>query len=183
MRCVPPPARTESNSQRWHPAAGGWRRQPARNGFDLSFFFLCRLTDPALAEVFSDHSDLIAWGKHFLAVTPVPVLARWVFPFARRMAAAAWHGTQRPRGRTATARVAQALPDGCHLQWCPGRPWRGRIPSPTLLLEQAAGCPRWPGGPWGHPALAVAPGSAWVNSSVALFISGLQEKLVVTLKE
>lgn len=51
-----------------------------RKGFDLSFF-LCRLTDPALTEGFSDYSDLIAWGKHFLAISYVSVLSRWVFPF------------------------------------------------------------------------------------------------------
>lgn len=77
-----PPARTEGNSQSWHPAAKGRVGGDSQQGTDLLcpfFFSLCRLTDPALAEVFSDHNHLIAWGKHFLAVTSAPVLARRVF--------------------------------------------------------------------------------------------------------
>lgn len=107
----------------------GGRRQPTGNRFALSFF-LSRLTDPALAEVFSDHNHLIAWGKHFLAVTSAPVLARRVFPGTAHCG---------PQGGPATAGMAQALPGGFHLHWCPGRPWRGRILSPTLRLARLPG--------------------------------------------
>lgn len=142
----PRPARTESNinSHRWHPAAGGKSQQ----GMDLVCpFFLRRLTDPALTEVFSDHSDLIARGKHFLAITSAPVLARWVFPSARRWQEQPATAHSRPRARAATARLAQALRDGCCLQWCPcllralGGPGEAGSPRPPSAWRRLPGKP------------------------------------------
>lgn len=104
------------------------------------------------------------------------------------MAGAACHGTQPSPGKgshspAGTSPAGRMLPAVVPLPAaCPGRPWRGRIPSPTLRLAQAAR--QALGGQevlGGHPPLSVAPGSAWVNPSVALFISELQEKrLMVT---
>lgn len=127
-------------------------------------FFLCRLTDPAPTEGFSDYSDLIAWGKHFLAITYASGLARWVFPFTPWTAgtALAWHAAP-VLGDTAGPREGQSQP-GWHTRlpprssqpfrtspagWmlpavallpaaCLGEPWGGRIHSPTLRLAQAA---------------------------------------------
>lgn len=120
-------------------------------------FFLRRLTDPALTEVFSDHRDLIARGKHFLAITSAPVLARWVFPSARRWQEQPLTAHSRPRARAATARLAQALPDGCCLQWCPcllralGGPGEAGSPRPPSAWRRLPGKPSVAGGPWRPP--------------------------------
>lgn len=134
-----------------------------KEGFGLSFF-LCRLTDPALTEGFSDYSDLIAWGKHFLAIIYVSGLARWVFPFApgRAGTALAWHaapalgdkavpreGWSQPGWHTGlhphpgqafrTSPAGWMLPAAVLLPAaCLGDPRRGRIHTPTLPLAQAA---------------------------------------------
>lgn len=101
-------------------------------------FSLCRLTDPALTEVFSDHRDLIA--KHFLAMTAVPALVCWVYP----RPGAAWRGTGRdshsPDRRTIPAAVplpaaalggsaeaGSALPPSCLAQAALAVPAAGRV--------------------------------------------------------
>lgn len=124
-----------------------------RKGFGLSFF-LCRLTDSALTEGFSDYRDLIAQGKHFLAIMHVSGLAGWLFAFAPCMVGTAllWHAAL-AHGDAATAawvptglhpRSSQAFgtspPEGHCLPLCSclGGPWRAWIRSPTLHLARAA---------------------------------------------
>lgn len=124
-------------------------------------FFLCRLTDPALTEGFSDYSNLIAWGETFpsnylcvclglLGVSLRPTNGedspRTALGDTAGPREGQWQPGGNPHGCTrALARPSgQALPDGCCLQLCscpaacPGEPWRGWIRSPTLHLAQAA---------------------------------------------
>lgn len=111
LRCFPLSCPSQSNPHLRHPAAGG----KSQHGF-ICPFFLCSLTDPAPTEVFSDHSALIARGKHFLAIPACPSWLAGRFPWQP-----GWH---QPCHTDATC---VSLPAGC--SGCPGQAGSARPPS------------------------------------------------------
>lgn len=125
------------------PAAGEQEIKANDEGFGLSFF-LHRLTDEALMEGFSDYSDLIAWGKHFLLIPCLSSLASRALPS---------HCRQRGHG------LAQGMvPHGTALRFCQDlrtspdkRPVPMAVPLPGACLGEPLG------GPVHSPTLPLAP--------------------------
>lgn len=171
------------------PAAGEQEIKASAEGFGLSFF-LRRLTDAALMEGFSDYSDLIAWGKHFLVIPCLSSLASGALPSLCRQRG---HGLAQgmvPHG-TAPALLPgpqdkprqMASAHGCVPACCMPRGALGRPGSPTHSSLGPSACGVCSG--WDVPCSCPSQqGSAWVISSAALFISVQQERrLTVALKE
>lgn len=141
------------------PATGGQEIKANDEGFGLSFF-LHRLTDEALMEGFSDYSDLIAWGKHFLVIPCLSRLASRALPS---------HCRQQGHG------LAQGMvPHGTALRFCQDlRTSSDKQPVPMAAPLPAACL----GEPLG--AGSTHPPYPWPLSTCGLWWSGCPQQLLV----